>query len=190
MTFKLNFDLEFRPPPLNANCPRMTNCHCRYILYTCTLYTYTLIINNQHKNPSKRGPVLVLSDYYTRSNVNVVSQVKYIRIRILKSGIKDSLRIMLVKRKIRKILSKSLISYFLNSLNEDKEILVKRSPGPDQLPNTYLQATAEETAPILSAILTNLSEQANYRLIGLLQRSAPSLRKVTSTFPVIIGQFL
>ena len=59
----------------------------------------------------------------------MVSQVKYIRIRILKSGIKDSLRIMLVKRKIRKILSKSLIPYFLNSLNKDKEILVKRSPG-------------------------------------------------------------
>ena len=36
---------------------------------------------------------------------------------------------MLVKRKIRKILSKSLIPYFPNSLNKDKEILVKRSPG-------------------------------------------------------------
>ena len=36
---------------------------------------------------------------------------------------------MLVKRKIRKILNKSLIPYFLNSLNKDKEILVKRSPG-------------------------------------------------------------
>ena len=35
---------------------------------------------------------------------------------------------MLVKRQIRKILSKSLIPYFLNSLNKDKEILVKRSP--------------------------------------------------------------
>ena len=57
----------------------------------------------------------------------MVSQVKYIRISILKSGIKDSLRIMLVKRKIRKILSKSLIPYFLNSFNKDKEILVKRS---------------------------------------------------------------
>ena len=55
--------------------------------------------------------------------------MKYIRIRILKSGNKDSLRIMLVKRKIRKTLSKSLIPYFLNSSNKDKEILVKRSPG-------------------------------------------------------------
>ena len=39
---------------------------------------------------------------------------------------------MLVKRKIRKILSKSLIPYQPNSLNKDKEILVKRSPGPEK----------------------------------------------------------
>ena len=35
---------------------------------------------------------------------------------------------MVVKRKIRKIPSKSLIPYFLNSLNNNMEILVKRSP--------------------------------------------------------------
>ena len=70
VTFKLNFDLEFcPPPPSNANCLRMTKCHCIHILYTYTLYTYTIIINNQHKNRSKRGPVLVLWDYYTRSYV-------------------------------------------------------------------------------------------------------------------------
>ena len=33
-----------------------------------------------------------------------------------------------MKRKSRKILSKSLIPYFLNTLNKDEEILVKRSP--------------------------------------------------------------
>ena len=67
-----------------------------------------------------------------------------------------------------------------------------KAPGPDQLLYTYLQATAEETAPILAAIFTQSlrTGQYNYRLIGLLQMSALFLRKVTSTFPVIIGQFL
>ena len=50
--------------------------------------------------------------------------------------------------------------------------------GPDQLLNTYLQATDVETAAIVAAILTNLYEQANFQIMGLLQMSASSLRKV------------
>ena len=59
---------------------------------------------------------------------------------------------MLVKRKIRKILSKSLIPYFLNSLNKDKEILVKRSPGATA-PKGYIVNLREKYAASIHIIL-------------------------------------
>ena len=73
------------PPPLQRKLPKDDQMSPQL------LYTYTLIINNQHKNPfyfKKRSGQRQFSGTITleviKSYVNVVSQVKCIGIRILK----------------------------------------------------------------------------------------------------------
>ena len=77
---------------------------------------------------------------YHGSDINYVNDVSCLKcygsiffpceILLRNSEFKDQLRIALVKRKTRIILSSSLNLEFLNSLAKDKEMLVKWLPGP------------------------------------------------------------